>query len=105
MVAARPSAIWPPPIHRPITVTSHSVAAVVTPTIMLPRRKIAPPPMKPTPVRIPSGRRIKSFITNESVALPAVGSRIFTWIIATEAARHTSNVVRMPAALPCSLRL
>jgi hypothetical protein len=29
---------------------------------------------------------------------------MFTWIIATEATRQTSNVVRMPAALPCSLR-
>ena len=99
-VPARPSSICPPPIQRPITVTSHKVAAVVTPTVISPRRKIAPPPMKPTPVRMPSGRRIRSFITNELAGLPAIGNRIFTCIMAMEAAKHTKTVVHNPAALP-----
>jgi aldose 1-epimerase len=71
---------------------------------MFSRRKIAPPPMKPTPVRMPSGSRMRSFITKESAARPAVGSSRLTWIIEADAARHTSKVVRIPAALPCSLR-
>jgi len=33
------------------------------------------PPMKPTPVKMPSGKRMRSFITNESGCLPAIGSR------------------------------
>ena len=104
-VAAQPSQICPPPKHRPMTVTYHSVAAVVTPTTRLSRRRIAPPPMKPTPVRMPSGSRMRSFMTNESDARPDSGSSASTCSIATDAARQTSIVVRRPAALPCSLRL
>ena len=41
----------------PSTVTNQIVAAVVTPSTMSPRRRIAPAPMNPMPVRIPKGRR------------------------------------------------
>ena len=40
----------------------------------------------------------------EPLDLPAVRRRRLTWIMATEAARQTSTVVRRPAALPCSVR-
>ena len=56
-----------------MTVTNQSVAAVVTPSTRLSRRKIAPAPMKPTPVRMPRGNRIRSIMTNESEVFPAVG--------------------------------
>ena len=66
-VATAPSPSWPPPKQRPIAVTIQSVAAVVTPVTKLPRFRIAPPPIKPTPVRIPSGSRIRS-ITPEGIS-------------------------------------
>ena len=43
-VAAIPRSIWPPPKHSPITVINQRVAAVVTPTIRSPCRRMAPPP-------------------------------------------------------------
>jgi hypothetical protein len=46
------SAIRPPPAHSPITVTNHSVAAVVTPIMRPSLRRFAPAPVKPTPVRM-----------------------------------------------------
>lgn len=81
------------------------MAAVVTPTMMSSRRRIVPPPMKPTPVRITSGSRIRSFITKELEARPAVGARKLTSIIATAAAKATSTVVSIAEVLPCSLRV
>jgi hypothetical protein len=54
---------------------------------------------------MPSGKRIGSLATNEFAARPAIGSDSFTWILATAAAKPTSSVVRMPAALPVSPRL
>jgi hypothetical protein len=48
---------------------------------------------------------MRSFMTKESAERPAVGNRRLTWIMATEAARQTSRVVRRPAAFPCSVRL
>jgi hypothetical protein len=60
---------------------------------------------EPTPVRMPSGNRIRSFVTKEAGERPAVDKRRLTWIIAKEAARQTSNVVRSPTALPCWVRL
>ena len=83
-----------------MTVTSQRVAAVVTPWTMSPRRRIAPPPMNPIPVRMPRGSRIRSSEANDSGVLPAIGRRRFIWIMATEAARQTSSVVRSPAACP-----
>jgi len=50
----------PHAVHSPVTVTSHNVAAVVSPRTSSPRRRIAPAPMKPIPDRMPSGRRIMS---------------------------------------------
>ena len=102
-IAPRPS--WPPPKQRPITVAIHRVAAVVTPVIEPPFFKIAPPPRKPTPVRIPSGNRIRSMTANEPESFPPSDSRILAWIIATEAAKVTRIVVRRPAAWPRTPRL
>ncbi len=76
-----PSAIWPPPKHKPRTVTNQSVAAVVTPSTKFSRFRITPPPMNPIPDKIPSGRRITSIVTNESAGLPALAIRMLAWII------------------------
>ena len=96
-VAAAPSPHCPPPKHKPITVTSHSVAAVVTPWTSPSLRNIAPPPMKPTPVRMPSGRRIRSRVIVWPSWFWVATSRMLAWIIATAAATQTSKVVRKPA--------
>src|SRR5690349_15703127 len=61
--------------------------------------------MKPTPVRMPSGSRIKSITPNDSAVLPSTDSRMLAWIMATEAARPTRIVVRRPAACPRAPRL
>jgi hypothetical protein len=100
-----PSPISPAPKHNPISVTNHSVAAVVTPTTRLSRRRIVPPPMKPMPERIPSGNRIGSILTNESEVMPLVLSRMLHRIIASAAETATRMVVRIPAGRPRSPRL
>ena len=50
----------PPPRQSPITVANHMVAAVVMPRTISCLRTMAPAPMKPTPVRMPRGSRIRS---------------------------------------------
>ena len=83
-----------------MTVTSQSVAAVVTPATASPFFRIVPPPIKPTPVSMPSGSRIKSITTKDCGVFPLNDSRILVWIMATDAARQTNIVVRNPAAWP-----
>ncbi len=104
-IAARPRPSWPPPKHKPITVTNHNVAAVVTPCTRSLRRTIAPAPMNPIPDKIPSGKRIRSSVTNEPADLPAIGSSRLTWIMLIAAASATSIVVRKPTGRLCSPRL
>src|SRR5215469_2840089 len=103
-VPTTPRAISPAPKQSPMTVTNQTVAAVVTPITPSGPRRMAPAPMKPTPVRMPSGRRIRSSMTKESEARPRVPSSRLTMIIASEAARQTRIVVRIPAGRPCSSR-
>jgi hypothetical protein len=66
---------------------------------------MAPAPIKPIPDKIPSGSRIKSIVMKDVAGLPAVGSNTLTSIIAIDAARQTSIVVRKLAERPRSLRL
>jgi hypothetical protein len=104
--AAQPVRSWPPPKSSPRTVTYHRVAAVVTPvTSWLSRLTMTPAPMKPMPERMPSGRRMRSFMTKELPGLPIMGRSRLTCNIAKVAARQTSMVVRRPAGWPRSSRL
>jgi hypothetical protein len=98
-LATSPSSIRLPPRHSPATVRYHSIAAMVTRTTTLPTEHHAS--MKPTPVRMPSGNRIGSFVTKESGERPAVGSRRFTRIIIKEAARPRRPQPCCLAALLC----
>jgi len=104
IVPATPRISCPPPRQSPITVVAQSVAAVVTPVTRSPRLRIVPPPMKPTPVRMPRGMRMRSMTPKEPGVLPPIESRILAWIIAIDAAKPTKIVVLRPAACPCAPR-
>src|SRR5690348_10801303 len=64
----------------------------------------APPPMKPTPVKMPSGRRMRSSTANELELLPTVSISQLACTIARDAARATRITVRNPAAWPSTSR-
>jgi hypothetical protein len=49
VVTATPSKYIPEPVHSPMAVTSHRPAAVVSPWIVAPVRRITPPARKPMP--------------------------------------------------------
>ena len=104
IVVVTPSRVWPPPKHRPMTVTSHNVAAVVSPRTISPRRRIAPAPMKPMPDRMPSGRRIMSRRRIDICVSVVWTTNQLASIIAAVAATETRMVVRRPAGWACPPR-
>ena len=65
------TATWKVSIARGVNATSGKTS----PCVLRTTRKIAPPPMKPTPVKMPSGNRIRSFMIKESLTRPDKVSR------------------------------
>ena len=90
------------PNARPITVVNHKLAAVVTPSTKSWCFRIAPPPRKPIPVRMPAPSRAGSGRHVPRIGIAdTVSTNIFSeMIMATAAATQARMVVRIPAGRP-----
>ena len=66
IVTTTPSTNIPLPVQRPMAVTSHIPAAVVSPCTAAPLRRMAPPARKPIPETTDAAMREVSTVTRSS---------------------------------------